>query len=160
MKKIIKRIFIILGIVIALALLVYGIIKLYNAIEKKKKLDAFPRIYIEGNVLDIENKKDERQVVITYKDSELYFQTNAKIKWQGQTSLAYEKKNYYIKFYEDEVCEQKKNIDMGQGWGEYYKYCLKANWTDYKTHSRNIVSAQLSAEAQSKYFKHSIKLWV
>lgn len=151
MKKLIKRVIIILTVIILAGLIVFGIIKLYNEIEKKKKLDAFPKIYIQGNVLDIENKSEERKVTLKYKDKDLEFETNAKIKWQGQTSLAYQKKNYYIKFYEDDNCKEKKHIDMGRGWGKYYKYCLKANWTDTKTHARNIVAANLSAEVQAKY---------
>lgn len=54
-------------------------------------------------------------------------------KWQGSSSLSYEKKNYTIKF--DEAFEAK------EGWGEQKKYCFKANWID-ASHSRNVVSAK------------------
>ena len=57
------------------------------------------------------------------------------MKWQGGSSLLYEKKNYTIKF--------DNKIDVG--WGEQKKYCLKANYIDC-THSMNICAANLWAE--------------
>lgn len=54
------------------------------------------------------------------------------LKWQGSSSLAYDKKNYTIKL--------DSAIDVG--WGSQKKYCLKANYIDH-THARNIVSARL-----------------
>lgn len=59
------------------------------------------------------------------------------LKWQGSSSLAYEKKNYTIKF--------DNAFEAVEGWGEQNKYCLKANWIDH-SHSRNIVSAKLWGE--------------
>jgi hypothetical protein len=56
------------------------------------------------------------------------------LKWQGNSSLAYEKKNYTIVF--DNAFEAKA------GWGEQKKYCLKANFIDH-SHARNIVCAKL-----------------
>lgn len=56
------------------------------------------------------------------------------LKWQGNSSLAYEKKNYTIVF--DNPFEAK------EGWGEQKKYCLKANFIDH-SHSRNLICARL-----------------
>lgn len=56
------------------------------------------------------------------------------LKWQGSSSLAYEKKNYTIVF--DNAFEAK------EGWGSQKKYCLKANFIDH-SHARNIVCARL-----------------
>lgn len=58
-------------------------------------------------------------------------------KWQGNSSLMWEKKNYTIKF--DQAFEAQ------DGWGEQKKYCLKANFIDH-SHARNIVSAKLWGE--------------
>ena len=58
-------------------------------------------------------------------------------KWQGGSSISYEKKNYTIKF--DNAFEA---VD---GWGEQKKYCLKANFIDH-SHARNLVSAKLWGE--------------
>lgn len=56
------------------------------------------------------------------------------VKWQGNTSVNYEKKNYTIVF--DQAFE------AVAGWGTQTKYCMKANFVDC-THTRNIVSAKL-----------------
>lgn len=56
------------------------------------------------------------------------------IKWQGSSSLAYEKKNYTVTF--------DKSFEAAEGWGAEKKYCLKANYIDH-SHARNIVNAKL-----------------
>lgn len=56
------------------------------------------------------------------------------VKWQGNSSLAYPKKNYTIKF--------DNAFEAAAGWGEQMKYCLKANFIDH-SHARNLVSAKL-----------------
>lgn len=56
------------------------------------------------------------------------------LKWQGSSSLAWDKKNYTIKF--------ASAFEVVEGWGAQSKYCLKANWIDH-SHSRNVVSAKL-----------------
>jgi len=55
-------------------------------------------------------------------------------KWQGSSSLAYDKKNYTVQF--DQAFE------AAEGWGEQGTYCLKANYID-SSHARNIVAAKL-----------------
>ena len=64
----------------------------------------------------------------------------ATLKVQGNSSTAYNKKNFTITFYSDVACTTKKKIDFG--WGPQSKYVMKANWIDI-THSRNVVSARL-----------------
>ena len=65
----------------------------------------------------------------------------ANIRVQGSSSASYAKKNYTIKFYSDEGCSEKLNIDIG--WGEQYHYCFKANYVD-TTHTRNITGARVA----------------
>lgn len=121
------------------------------ALNCNKSLGAnIPKVYIEGDISNMTTKKDERKVLLKYKSDELNFENNTKIKVQGSSSLAYEKKNYTINFYEDDSFEKKSKIDMKKGWGKQSKYNLKANWID-KTHSRNIVSARIAGKIQEKY---------
>ena len=115
-----------------------------------KAVEELPKVYFEGNISDMLRKDDEREIKIKYESKETNFENNAKIKIQGTSSLGFEKKNYNITFYKDETYEEKKKVDVGQGWGAQNKYCLKANWID-KTHSRNIVSARIAAKIQYKY---------
>lgn len=56
------------------------------------------------------------------------------VKWQGNSSLAYPKKNYTIKF--------DQSFEAVEGWGAQKKYCLKADFIDF-SHARNVVSAKL-----------------
>ena len=98
----------------------------------------------------MQTKTDERMITLKYRSDNLNFDTYTKIKVQGTSSLAYEKKNYTINMYKDSGYSEKSKIDMGKGWGKQSKYCLKANWID-KTHSRNIVSARIAAKVQKKY---------
>jgi hypothetical protein len=72
----------------------------------------------------------------------------AELKVQGTSSLAYKKKNYTIKLFQDEGHNDKMKVDFG--WGEQSKYCLKANWVD-RTHSRNVVTAKLASQVWHKY---------
>ena len=110
--------------------------------------DGIPKIYLVGNIDDMNDKKDERKVSINYISDGISFAKFAKIKIQGSSSLRYEKKNYTIKLYNDENLEDSFKVDFG--WGKENKYVLKANWID-KTHSRNIVSSNLVSMASNKY---------
>lgn len=118
----------------------------YNKIEAVQ----IPKVYIEGDISNITDKKDERRIFLKFQSEDLNFEKYAKIKVQGSSSLIYEKKNYTINLFEDENFEVKSKIDVGQGWGEQSKYNLKANWID-KTHARNIVSARIAGKIQKKY---------
>lgn len=58
----------------------------------------------------------------------------ASVKWQGSSSLNYDKKNYTVKF--------DTAFEAVEGWGMQKKYCMKANYIDF-SHSRNLCGAKL-----------------
>ena len=99
-----------------------------------------PVLYFTGNMDKMNDKKDVRSITYKYRTRNGVVEGAATIKVQGSSSLAYDKKNYTIKFAD--------SIDVG--WGKQKEYCLKANWVD-KTHSRNVVTAKLVGEMQKKY---------
>lgn len=107
-----------------------------------------PRVYLEGSLDKLVSKDNEEIFYVKYKSSDLSFNSYASIKLQGKSSLEFEKKNYNIKFYNDSSKNVKKNVDFG--WGKNHKYCLKAYWID-KTHSRNIVTANIFADMQKDF---------
>lgn len=107
-----------------------------------------PKLYFYGNVKNMEEKSDERKIEVKYVSEDKSFDSFAKIRVQGASSLRYDKKNFNITFYEDNTYVNKRKIDVK--WGEMSKYTLKANWLD-KTHSRNLVSADIYADIQKKY---------
>lgn len=106
------------------------------------------RLYLFGDMEGMEDKKDVRSVFAYFNQDGKHQFSRAAIKIQGSSSRFYDKKNYTIKFYKDAEHEEARRFDLG--WGEQNEYCLKANWID-KTHSRNIVTAKLAEEIQSKY---------
>ncbi len=107
-----------------------------------------PKLCFEGNISLMLDKNDVRNISVSYENGDQKFDGYAELKIQGTSSLGYEKKNYTIKFYEDEGHENKLKVDFG--WGAQNKYCLKANWID-KTHARNVVTAKLARQVQEKY---------
>ena len=107
-----------------------------------------PKVYFVGDIADMNSKEDVRDIKLKYESKDLHFEAYTKIKIQGTSSLAYEKKNYTINLYEDEAYENKMGVDVG--FGSESKYCLKANWID-RTHARNIVTARLTSDIQKKY---------
>ena len=100
---------------------------------------GLPVVKLEGE-LDGMTKERKVTVRLTFDAADRSFVTNATLKWQGDTSLKYPKKNYSVAFLTDSGLKNK--ICVRDDWGRQSKYCLKANWVDYSA-CRNIVSARL-----------------
>ena len=109
---------------------------------------SIPRMDLVGSISDIKSKGVEKMIYVKYSSDDINFESYAKIKIQGASSIQYEKKNYNITFYENEKCEEKRKIDIK--WGGMHKYTLKANWID-KSQSRNNVTANIYSDIQKKY---------
>ena len=110
--------------------------------------EQLPRLYLEGDISGMRYKTDIRDISFRYEDGDKVTEGFATLKVQGNSSLKYDKRNFTIKLYSDEAHTDKKNMNVG--WGRQNEYCLKANWID-KTHARNIVTANLAADVQSRY---------
>ena len=129
------------------------LIFIFIIIFKQNKVlgvSEIPRVYFDGNISNMLEKTDEREIKITFISKDVNFDCYAKLKIQGTSSIYYDKKNYNIDLYKDNEYQEKFKIDVGKEWGKQNKYCLKANWID-KTHARNIVSARITAKIQKKY---------
>ena len=107
-----------------------------STIEPKES--DIPKVFIDGI---IPTTKDDVLAELTYISKTLQFHSYITIKCQGTSSMKYPKKNFTIKLYADEARSEKLKIDF-KGWGEQYKFNLKANWIDI-SHARNVVSARL-----------------
>jgi len=107
-----------------------------------------PKLHLDGDISNMWDKADVRSVAFSYHDGDQNYSGYAEIKIQGTHSIGYVKKNYTLKFYEDEALDDKMKIDVG--WGPQNKYCMKANWID-RTHARNVVTARLASKMQAKY---------
>lgn len=104
-----------------------------------------PLLKLTGSMKGISK---ENKVKLTYTYGELT--GNCTLKWQGASSLAYDKKNFTITFDEKRTIVEK--------WGAQKKYCLKANYIDF-SHCRNIVAAKLWGQAVRTRPKRNEKLY-
>lgn len=100
--------------------------------------DDIPRIYFGAS---IPQNKNETVMKFRYSSRTLDFDGYCETKAQGNSSMAYPKKNQTTKLFDDLACSAKHKIDF-KGWGKQNKFCLKANWIDL-THARNVVSARI-----------------
>ena len=107
---------------------------------------VMPKLYLDNTDITLLKSKKSGTVQSKFKyvDNNTVYTGYCTAKVQGSSSASYTKKNYTLSLYEDEDLTTKKKIDFG--WGKQSKYCIKANWVD-STHSRNILSANLAAQA-------------
>lgn len=115
---------------------------LFKALDAKIANAPIPKVFFNGNFTDM-TKSNAQTVKIEYLDGANDFSCYCKMKWQGNSSTQYPKKNFTITLYEEESLTTKKKINLG--WGAQNKYCLKANYIDH-SHARNIVSAEIWGE--------------
>lgn len=142
-------------IVISIAILALVIFARPVAREIRDAIHAYilehtdiPKLYFTGDISEMLEKSDIRKISFKYVDDAQNVEGYAEIRIQGTSSIYYDKKNYTLKFFEDESFENKLKIDVG--WGPQNKYCMKANWID-RTQARNVVTARLAARMQAKY---------
>ena len=90
-----------------------------------------PIIELQGTLPTDASQKNS----LSYKYENL--EGTATLKWQGQSSLAFPKKNFTIKF--------DKKFIAKDGWLADNTYVLKGNFNDF-SQSRNVVSAKIWAE--------------
>ena len=104
------------------------------------------RLCMYGDLTGI-GKKAEVPITVTFEGAGKEIDCYALLKYQGHTSLAYDKKNYTLKLFKDEAFEQKNKITFFD-WNKEHKYILKANYIDPSV-CRNLVCADLWSEMAS-----------
>jgi hypothetical protein len=100
--------------------------------------DDIPKVFFGGA---LPQTKDDTIMSFRYISKTEDIRGYCKTKAQGNSSMAYPKKNQTVKLYRDAGCTEKLKVNF-KGWGKQSKFCFKANWIDL-THARNIVSARL-----------------
>ena len=98
-----------------------------------------PKVFFYGNALP--TTKYDVNLTMDYISNTGRFSAYIKLKCQGSSSMKYDKKNFTITMYEDADRSIKLKKDF-KGWGNQYKFCLKANYVD-TTHTRNISGARI-----------------
>lgn len=113
----------------------YNDITAFEPVQESAGFDPVPYnlpiLYLEGDVSTM--SKDNAVVLKWFSPFFRYGGGTCECKWQGSTSISFEKKNYTIKF--DQAFE------AATGWSAQKKYCFKANFIDH-THARNICSCK------------------
>lgn len=105
--------------------------------------DDIPKVFLTGDAFsDMTTEKNEVQMGLEYTSKTDKFKAAIKIKFQGNHSLNYAKKNFTIKMYTDDTYETKLKKSFKDWNHSGNKYVLKANYIDH-AHARNIVSANL-----------------
>lgn len=111
-----------------------------SSLSNKINIDGIPVFHIIGT---LPASKDDGDVGIEYvfSNGAERFNGFATLKIQGNSTMAYPKKNYTLKLFKDSA-HNTKDLKSFNDWGDQSKYVLKADWIDI-SHARNIVSARL-----------------
>lgn len=125
--------------------------EIYNVLSNNNLIDRFnivtgnniPEVYLTGDISTM-SKANAIDLAITVRINGFEWTGTSNTKWQGNSSLAYDKKNFTIKLYEDSTKLNKQKINFN-GWGKQNKFVLKANYIDH-SHARNIISAKIWSE--------------
>lgn len=125
--------------------------EIYNVLSNNNLIDRFnivtgnniPEVYLTGDISTM-SKANAIDLAITVRINGFEWTGTSNTKWQGNSSLAYDKKNFTIKLYEDSTKVNKQKINFN-GWGKQNKFVLKANYIDH-SHARNIISAKIWSE--------------
>lgn len=104
------------------------------------------RLTLNGNTDGIA-KRDEVFLEAEFSGTEQTFTAFATAKYQGHSSLQYDKKNYTVKFFTDEEREEKYQVTFSH-WNPEHKYVLKAHYVD-PSMCRNLVCADIWADMVS-----------
>lgn len=105
--------------------------------------DDMPKVFLTGDEFtNMTKDKNEVSMEMDYVSKTDTFHAYILIKWQGNTSLNFAKKNFTVKLYSDEARGTKLKKAFRDWKYAKHKFVLKANWIDH-THARNIVCANL-----------------
>lgn len=108
-----------------------------------------PKVFLTGSEFsNMTNDKNEVNMEMEYRSKTKQFHAYIGIKYQGTSSLNYDKKNFTVKLFDDEAHESKQTHLFRDWKYAKNKFVLKANYIDH-SHARNIVCANLWDEVVS-----------
>lgn len=105
--------------------------------------ENLPKIEMNGS-LDGIGRKNRVALEVKYTDPEQTFECYGLLTLQGHSTYGLPKKNYTIRFYDDETGQNKHPV-VFKNWNREHKYILKANYIDTSL-SRNIAGARIWAD--------------
>lgn len=105
--------------------------------------DDMPKVFLTGDEFsDMTTEKNEVNMELDYRSKTDSFHAFIAIKFQGSTSLRYDKKNFTVKLFDDEAHATKQKHLFRDWKYAKNKFVLKANYIDH-SHARNIMGANL-----------------
>ncbi len=104
---------------------------------------SIARLCMYGDLTGI-GKKAEVPITVSFDGQGKQVDCYALLKYQGHTSLVYDKKNYTLKLFKDADHKEKNKLTFFD-WNKEHKYILKANYVDASA-CRNLVCADLWGE--------------
>ncbi|WP_271900751.1 CotH kinase family protein [Limosilactobacillus reuteri] len=103
-----------------------------------------PIVSLVGNV-DGMSKDQSKLMKFDYWNGNQHIEGYSDTKWQGDSSLNFDKKNYRIKLFKDSDKKDKLKIKPQATWQAESKFNLKANFAD-ATMARNVVNSRIAAD--------------
>ncbi len=116
--------------------------QLQETVESARK--NLPQVFLTGDYDSVTGGK-YTPMDFAFKCNDKVTNGYASVKWQGNSSQSYAKKNLKIKLFQDANLENKLEIKPKSEFPKENTFVLKANWIDY-TQSRNLVNADLWRE--------------
>ncbi len=105
--------------------------------------NTLPQLDIQTNG---EVGSDWQNGQFTFSDKNRYLTGYIQLALQGDSSRGYPKKNFKLKFFEDDKFKKKLKWKPKADWDKNYKFNLKANYID-ATQARNLVNAAVFKDA-------------
>lgn len=102
-----------------------------------------PKLFITGDINEMTAGVEVKKYSYVFVDSDGKQSFGyCSMKWQGESSQSYPKKNYTLKFFYDAPHSRKEKVDLLPLGLTKSKFVIKANWID-RSQARNIVSCRL-----------------
>lgn len=116
---------------------------------------SIARLRMYGDLTGI-GKRTEVPITVYLESEEMIVDCYALLKYQGHSSLVFEKKNFTLKLFNDAGYFQKNKI-VFRDWNKEHKYVLKANYTDASI-CRNLICADIWSEMVACRTGHHVRL--
>ena len=130
----------------------YNAVLEYNTNKKSNSVSShdykqLPEVYLNGSTSSMSGS-NYVTMQFKYKDNGREIDGFASTKWQGDSSLAFDKKAYRIKTFEDQSLTNKMKFKPNPLWDPDNKYNLKAYYTDPLL-CRDVVNANIGTDIWS-----------
>ena len=102
--------------------------------------DTIPKLYLNGSMEGI-GKKAKVALEAEFSGMDQQFQCYAIMTLQGHSTYGYPKRNFTVRFYDDDKSINKHKVRF-KNWNEEHKYILKANYVDV-SQCRNLIGARI-----------------